>query len=147
MRAILLWFISVWMLVSVPARADDASINLTVLTDSALMLPLTELAREYARTHHASVTVVVMEGQDIAQQIGQGLDANLIVTADQPLLEALNARGLVDVFGKRTIARKYDTQYRAVLVASEALEPSRAFLDYLQGDTARAVIASYGMER
>ena len=87
-----------------PALAANAPANLTVLTDASLALPLTHITRDYARERGVTVTVVVTDGRDAAQQIGQGIDANLLITANQSLLDTLNAQGLIDAFNKHTIA-------------------------------------------
>ena len=87
-----------------PCMAAEGSQNLTVLTDATLALPLTKIARDYARQQGVAVTVIVTDGRDAAQRIGQGLDANLLITASQSLLESLNERGLIDAFNKHTVA-------------------------------------------
>lgn len=89
----------------VGARAEQAPVSLTVLADPILVVPLTQVARDYTRKTGTSITIVATDGEEAAQQIGQGLDAHLLITANQVLLKKLNEQGLVDVFGKRVVTR------------------------------------------
>lgn len=148
MRSFFQLFLSLFLLTTA-AKAEDSRANLTVLTDAALMLPLSQIARNYTGAQDAAVAVVMTDGQNATQQIGQGLDANVLVTANQSLLKELNERGLIDVFGKRTVAQAKSPEgtvaYQGVLIASEALESSRAFLTYLQSEHAQEIFARYGL--
>jgi molybdenum ABC transporter molybdate-binding protein len=104
MRSILAILFSIAALLARPSMAAETPKNLTVLTDVNLALPLTRIARDYARERGVTITVVITDGRDAAQQIGQGLDANLLITANQLLLESLTERGLIDAFNKHTVA-------------------------------------------
>lgn len=88
-----------------PARAITPPSNLTVLADPSLLLPLAQIARDYATSTGTPLTIAVKNGEDAAQQIEQGLEAHVLLTANQPLIISLRNRGLTDVFSARPIAR------------------------------------------
>ena len=92
-------------MLATPAQAVAPTANLTVLADASLLLPLAQIAREYARTAGTPLTVAVLEGEDAASRIEQGLEAHVLLTANQPLITELRRRGLTDVFNARPIAR------------------------------------------
>lgn len=104
MRCILLLLLSLMLLVQ-PAAAAPAAVNLSVLADPSLLLPLTRIARDYSNRHGVPITLAVLSGEQAAAQIEQGLEAHVLITANQPLITDLRNRGLTDVFNARAIAR------------------------------------------
>ena len=90
------------MLSMAKTTAADAR-NLTILADDALMLPLAELSRSYATESGTPLTVIRASG-DPAQQIEQGYEAHILLSADPTLIERLAQRGLIDVFGTKAFA-------------------------------------------
>lgn len=97
--------LAVLALLAAPAQAVAPPSNLTVLADASLMLPLAQLARDYATSTGTPLTIAVKSGEDAAQQIEQGLEAHVLLTANQPLVTELRNRGLTDVFNARPIVR------------------------------------------
>jgi len=92
------------MLLVSPARAMTPA-NLTVLADASLMLPLSQLARNYTLKTGTPLTIAVQGGETAADQIAQGLEAHVLLTADQLLIASLRNSGVTDVFSAKPIAR------------------------------------------
>ena len=91
-----------------PAWADTpatSKANLTILTDEAMLLPLAQIARLYASDSKTPLTIAVKNTQTVQQQIEQGLEAHVIITADTSLIEQLAGLGLTDVSSRKAIAR------------------------------------------
>lgn len=102
MRRILLIFSMV--LLSLPARATDStSGSLILLADEELMLPLAQISRAYASEMRSPVTVVVKDEADIQQQVEQGIEAHLLITANTAIIKQLSERGLTDVSSRKII--------------------------------------------
>lgn len=78
--------------------------NLTILVDDGLLLPMSQLARQYTLESHTPLTLVVKDGPMAANQIGQGLEAHVLITANQALVDGLVAQGLTDVTSRHAIA-------------------------------------------
>jgi molybdate transport system substrate-binding protein len=79
--------------------------NLTILSDDTLLLPLAQIARAYAIESQTPLTIVVKNAQSAQQQIEQGLEAHLLITADYTLIDQLSKQGVTDVQSRKTIAR------------------------------------------
>jgi ABC-type molybdate transport system substrate-binding protein len=79
--------------------------NLTIITDPALILPLSELVRQYSVSHHVAVTLVSSEEKDPATLIGEGMEAHILISADDTLTAGLQLRGLIDVFAQNPLVR------------------------------------------
>lgn len=104
------WFLLIVMWMVSPAMAaehlsPDPHPNITVLADESLMLPLADLTRDYAKRTHTPVTVVVKNTADAERQIGQGLEAHLVLTANRHLLDQITDQGSADVSSRHTIVR------------------------------------------
>jgi ABC-type molybdate transport system substrate-binding protein len=85
--------------------ADGASRrNLTIVMDENLILHSAMLARAYANLSNTPLTLVV-KNPDTENEIRQGLEAHLLLTADQELIDHLAAQGLTDVSSTRTIGQ------------------------------------------
>ena len=111
---------------ALPAQAADGDGNLTVLADPSLLLPLAELSRDYAKQSGTPLAFMVEDSEHAAGQIEQGLDAHLLLTANQPLLESLKERGLADVFHSHPFART-----QLALVGSSSIEPRTDFARHI----------------
>ena len=79
--------------------------NLTILADENMLLPLAQLARAYATETGTPLTIVLKNTKDAEDQIEQGLEAHLLITANYPLIERLAAQGLTDISSRRAVAR------------------------------------------
>lgn len=91
-----------------PAWADTPAapkFNLTILADDAMLLPLARIARLYASESKTPLTIVVKNANAVQQQIEQGLEAHVIITANISLIEQLAGQGLTDVSSRKAIAR------------------------------------------
>ncbi len=99
--------------------------NLHVLADAGLMLPLAELSRDYAAQSGTPLSVATEDSADAAK-IQQGLEADLLLTADAPMIEELKLQGLADVFHTRPFTRT-----RLALVGSADIEPRTDFARHI----------------
>jgi|GEM_PF-4626905 len=77
--------------------------NITVIADPALMMPLSELVRQYSTKHEVSVTLVSSEEKDPETLIGEGMEAHVLISANQELTATLQLRGLIDVFAQNPL--------------------------------------------
>ena len=91
--------------------------NLTVLVDANLMVPAARLGRAYTKMNHTPLTMVVKNAAEAEDEIGQGLEAHVVLTANPELIEHLTEQGLTDVSSTRAVART-----QLALVASKGLE-------------------------
>lgn len=96
------------------------------------MLPLADLARDYAVRTHTPVTVVVKNATDAQLQIEQGLEAHVVLTANQPLLDRITDQGLADVASRKTVVRS-----RLALVTTR---PVRATLNLAERISFAAIL-------
>lgn len=91
------------------AHAEPAKMvpnnNLTILADEDMLLPLAQIARAYSLEKKTPLTVVMKTADEAEAQISQGLEAHIIVTANEPLLNRLIDQGLTDVSSRRPVAR------------------------------------------
>lgn len=79
--------------------------NLTIIAESSLMLPLADLTRLYTKTTGTPLTVLRNDARDPAEQIEQGFEAHILLSANPTLVQRLAQRGLIDVFGTQSFAR------------------------------------------
>lgn len=96
-------------LITGPALAetppDTPKANLTIIADGSLILPLSELARNYTKETGTPLTIIRNENDDPALQIEQGFEAHILLSSDPALIQRLAQRGLIDVFGTQPFAR------------------------------------------
>lgn len=101
------------------ARADDADRQeitaITVLADRALTVPLTQLASDYTRAHHISVSVAFSPSFEQALAIESGETVDLFISAHPKTLEQLKQQGVFDVYSITPLVAT-----RLVLVTSSA---------------------------
>lgn len=97
-------FSSVAMAADAPVRLE-AQPNLTILVDENLLLPTALLSRHYSSLTNTPLTVVAKSATDAERQIEQGLEAHILLTANQRQIERLAGQGLMDVSSTRPFAR------------------------------------------
>ncbi|MFO0109757.1 MAG: molybdate ABC transporter substrate-binding protein [Alphaproteobacteria bacterium] len=106
MRTILqsIFYFSVFatLAMAAPTRSD-APMELRIMVDPDIFVPLQIIARDYAITKHRSVTLLSTATKDPASLIEEGLQAELIVSADTALQTTLESRGQMDVFATRPL--------------------------------------------
>lgn len=132
MRYLTLIAALIFVFATSPGRAEEmpdhyaAKPNLTLLVDEELLLPVSLLARHYA-THSATpLTVLPKDGPMAANQIGQGLEAHLLITANRELLDSLAGQGLTDVSTNHVVA-----QAQMALVGPESLRRKGLFARHI----------------
>jgi len=128
------------------AAADNREIgSVTVLADSRLTVPISELATLF--THEDFVTITSIFGESIAQKkkIEDGEAADLFITADGSLIQQLKLKGMVDVYSIGRIASEKDTRFTAAVVASENMTAAREFLKFLKSPRAQEVFKKNGL--
>jgi molybdate transport system substrate-binding protein len=91
--------------VAVPETHAEPKANLTILADEALLLPLSQLARDYAKATGTPLTVVLNNAATTEHQIEQGLEAHALITANRALMDRLTEQGLTDVSSRHAVAR------------------------------------------
>jgi ABC-type molybdate transport system substrate-binding protein len=88
-----------------PSPPRSAKANLTILADEALMLPLARLTRLYATDSNTPVTLALKQPDVAEQQIEQGLEAHLLITADDAMMDRLSHQGVTDVSSRKPLAQ------------------------------------------
>lgn len=78
------------------APSAHARGEITILTDTALVAPLTEISRLYARENDAIISVVVGNAGTASERIRGGLPVDLVLTAGNTIREALMLSGQID---------------------------------------------------
>ena len=142
------------LLLAPAAMAQDAmphrtlKPNLTILMDEDLILPTAALARNYAKSTHTPLTTVV-RNPDTENEIGQGLEAHLILSADNALIERLAAQGLTDVSSIHVFAQSSDDigkSYFVAVLASESMDDARSFVSFLDSKPAQELLKKTGLK-
>lgn len=92
--------------ISVPAQAQQDIGIVVVSADSSLSLPLSRIARDYARTKGIAVTVSYLSSGPLSAQheVIENATVDLMLTARRDWQETLKQQGLVDVAADRAIA-------------------------------------------
>jgi ABC-type molybdate transport system substrate-binding protein len=125
-----LFFMGV-LLFSLPASAaldvtrPSSPVNLTILADEEMLLPLTHLVRSYAKETGTPCTVVRIRSEETAQQIEQGLEAHVLISADRAFVNRLTEQGLTDVTSRRAIARTQLALVTASQLSQQAVVAKR----------------------
>jgi molybdate transport system substrate-binding protein len=102
LQSILAFGLSAALAVAAPTRSEAPG-ELRVMADPAIFVPLQMIARDYAVTEHRSVTLLSTATKDPASLIEEGLQAELIISADAALHTTLETRGQMDVFATRPL--------------------------------------------
>lgn len=106
--------------------AAPAAVNITVLLDERLMLAGSDLARLYAQQEGRSLTIARTQPDRLAEAVGQGLEAHLIITADDALIRQLKAQGLVDIASIQALV-----ETPVALVTTQRLNAQQSFAQYI----------------
>lgn len=86
------------------SHAIENSVDLTILADEHLRLPLTLVARDYSRHGKGSVTLWFVETPAMVDTIRDGADADMVITADKSAIAQLENSGQINVYATQTIA-------------------------------------------
>ena len=119
LRFLLLFFAASFCLTAAagePVHAKPRA-NLTILVDDNLILPVSRIARAYAKASDTPLTIAVLNPEDVHAQIGQGLEAHMMITANTSLISELAESGLTDATSNRPVART-----QLALVSSNLLD-------------------------
>jgi len=91
-------------LAAAPAEAEpQAPADFTVLADESLRIPLTRIARDYTVRTKASLTLWFASAGRMTDSIREGADADIVITADDDALKALEFSGQIDVYATQAI--------------------------------------------
>lgn len=94
----LLLAVSMLVFAPLPARAmDEARLELSVLADKNLLIPLTQIARDYNRAHHINISIIARTGADTTSRIRDGLLVDVVISGDLKVQESLQQSGLIDL--------------------------------------------------
>lgn len=104
-------------MLSAPASAQerlDAEVtaDITVLADPSLTVPLVRIARRYGERFNLPVSTSFGSSKNHVEQIKEGLDGDVFITAKALWMQQLQQEGLMDVYSRTAIARN-----RLVIVA------------------------------
>lgn len=113
------------LVLTVPMMAAAAPTNLSILTDEQLLMPLSRIARDYSKQTGTPLTVVLKDAEDTSHQIEQGLEAHVLITANQPLILRLTEQGLTDVTSRKTIGQTQLALVTASPLSKQALIAKR----------------------
>jgi len=85
----------------------DASVaeDITVLADPSLIVPLACIARRYGELYHMPVSMAFGSSKDQVQQVKEGQEGNVFITAKAAWMKQMQQEGLIDVYSRTTIAR------------------------------------------
>lgn len=78
--------------------------SLTILSDSLLSIPISQLANQYARIEGVAVGTVYNTPARHQKAIEDGEPADILITADSTLVERLKSKGLIDVSSPKIVA-------------------------------------------
>jgi molybdate transport system substrate-binding protein len=79
--------------------------NLTVLADSTISGPVSKLLLQFSRIEGAAVSGVFKTADSHLKIIEDGEPADVLITANQELIELLKGKGLIDVASPTVVAR------------------------------------------
>lgn len=79
--------------------------SITVLADRALTVPLSQIASQYSRKHHLSITVNFAPSFEQTVAIEEGEPADIFISAHPAALEKLKQQGLFDVYSITPIVK------------------------------------------
>lgn len=89
---------ALWCWSSACPAAEQEITAITILADRALTTPLTQLASDYTRDHHVSVSVSFSPSFEQSLAIESGESADLFISAHPKTLEQLKQQGVFDVY-------------------------------------------------
>ncbi len=105
------------VVLSQSALADMRGLpNVTILADSSLTSPMTEIIRIYSRKHNISITASFDPTSEQAFKISEGDLADIFISAHPRWITDLKQKGLLDVFSLINLA-----QNRLALVSAKDL--------------------------
>lgn len=114
------------------ARAHIVDLpTLSVMVDSSISLPITVIARHYARQNGIAVNVTSDDSSALVKQITEGVAADVFITAHARWVEDLKLQGMIDVYSPANIAAN---RLGLLTFAGNTQEPpaeSGAFGDWL----------------
>lgn len=98
--------------------------TLNIMADKSLAIPMTQIAREYARSHQVSVSTAFISTSDQLEQINEGGAADLLITQRADTIETLKLQGVVDIYSQTIVAKN-----RLVLAAPLSIPGEMEFFD------------------
>ncbi len=79
--------------------------DVTVLSDPSLSVPLSLIAREYAKEFKVPVSTIFGSSKEHLERILDGEEANLFIAAKPSWMKTLQQQGVIDVYSRTSIAR------------------------------------------
>ena len=85
----------------------DASIadEITVLADPSLAVPMARLSRRYGELYNVAVSTSFNSSKNHVQQVKEGQEGNVFITAKPAWMKLMQQEGLIDVYSRTTVAR------------------------------------------
>jgi len=115
-----LWFMMLFL-----AQPAWAIASLTIMADKSMAIPITQIAREYARQNQVSVSTAYISTSDQLEQINEGGAADLLITQRSDTIETLKLQGVVDIYSQTVVAKN-----RLVLAAPQSIPGDIEFSEY-----------------
>lgn len=99
------WLIIFAMSVGKSAAMQVELPHVNVLTDPSLSIPMSILARLYAKQVNISISTSYASSIAQSDNIVAGLEADVFITTREKTLEMLKSQGLVDVYSKTAVTK------------------------------------------
>lgn len=147
LRLTLFSFYTALLLGSQPTAAQQVSSveSVTVMSESALAVPMAEITSDFVRSHSISVSANFGDSAVQSKKIEDGESADLFITSQADLIEQMKTKGLVDVYSISPMASQGQTSYLVVVVAGENMTPARVFLEHLKSEGAKKILKKHGL--
>ena len=147
MRAIVRAALIAATLLPFPGMAQAAEIR--VLAVQALETPLRALAAEFAKDSGHQLALTIDTPDNVMQKL-QANEVHDLTIVSEPAMDRLDKEGVVNPESRVRLAKSgapdAETYEAALMSDGAAVEASRAFINFLAGEDARAKWAAAGFE-
>lgn len=103
--------VAIYLLLATPVMATSTMVDeiktVSVIADSSLALPLTEVIQEYTTDKHQAVAASFVFVYRQEKAVAEGIEYDVLITARTSLLDTLKQQGLVDIYTESPIAKNY----------------------------------------
>lgn len=94
-----------WMVAGAAFAQPEQLVQLQILADPSIALPLTRAAREYSRLHEVSISVSFASSDEQLRRMEQGTVADIFVTTRKDILEQMKNQGLIDIYSRAALVK------------------------------------------
>lgn len=118
--------------------------SITVLAESGLSIPMSQISSLFSQNHPISVSSNFGDTQLQKKKIEDGESSDVFITSQPDLIDQLKTKGLVDVYSIGKIVSSGGLTYSVAVVAGENMTPARVFLDFLKSEDAKGIFTKNG---